>query len=345
MGGTARGPGLGSAARCVRRKKGRPFPPPGVGRLCVPARRARDSVLWPGCVRREAGRPLPPPGVGRLCVRASAEDPGLGSVAGCVRRETGRPLPPPGFGRLCVRASAEGPGLGSVAGCVRRETGRPLPPPGVGQLCVPARRARGLALWPGCVRRETGRPLRHPASAGRACQRGGAGQREADVPRRGIACGGTSPVRRGIACGNTSPVLRGIARGNTSPARRSIACGNTSPARRALRKRLSARARGLGRISQSAPLHVRSSFQNVPSAVDKTVDLRYDMDGFSQSGGSLYVQPYPGGHHEPDAKSHIFGALPSQPNMEAYRSGHNGPDSKSGSPQGLVGSNPTASAK
>ena len=31
--------------------------------------------------------------------------------------------------------------------------------------------------------------------------------------------------------------------------------------------------------------------------------------------------------------------------MEAYRSGHNGPDSKSGSPQGLVGSNPTASAK
>ena len=30
--------------------------------------------------------------------------------------------------------------------------------------------------------------------------------------------------------------------------------------------------------------------------------------------------------------------------MEAYRSGHNGPDSKSGSPQGLVGSNPTASA-
>lgn len=31
-------------------------------------------------------------------------------------------------------------------------------------------------------------------------------------------------------------------------------------------------------------------------------------------------------------------------NMEAYRSGHNGPDSKSGSPHGLVGSNPTASA-
>ena len=29
---------------------------------------------------------------------------------------------------------------------------------------------------------------------------------------------------------------------------------------------------------------------------------------------------------------------------EAYRSGHNGPDSKSGSPHGLVGSNPTASA-
>ena len=30
--------------------------------------------------------------------------------------------------------------------------------------------------------------------------------------------------------------------------------------------------------------------------------------------------------------------------MERYRSGHNGPDSKSGSPQGLVGSNPTRSA-
>ena len=30
---------------------------------------------------------------------------------------------------------------------------------------------------------------------------------------------------------------------------------------------------------------------------------------------------------------------------ERYRSGHNGPDSKSGSPQGLVGSNPTRSAK
>ena len=30
--------------------------------------------------------------------------------------------------------------------------------------------------------------------------------------------------------------------------------------------------------------------------------------------------------------------------LEVYRSGHNGPDSKSGSPQGLVGSNPTASA-
>ena len=33
-----------------------------------------------------------------------------------------------------------------------------------------------------------------------------------------------------------------------------------------------------------------------------------------------------------------------QKNTEAYRSGHNGPDSKSGSPHGLVGSNPTASA-
>ena len=31
-------------------------------------------------------------------------------------------------------------------------------------------------------------------------------------------------------------------------------------------------------------------------------------------------------------------------NTESYRSGHNGPDSKSGSPHGLVGSNPTRSA-
>ena len=31
--------------------------------------------------------------------------------------------------------------------------------------------------------------------------------------------------------------------------------------------------------------------------------------------------------------------------METYRSGHNEPDSKSGSPQGLVGSNPTVSAR
>ncbi len=34
-----------------------------------------------------------------------------------------------------------------------------------------------------------------------------------------------------------------------------------------------------------------------------------------------------------------------QLHTEAYRSGHNGPDSKSGSLHGLVGSNPTASAK
>ena len=31
--------------------------------------------------------------------------------------------------------------------------------------------------------------------------------------------------------------------------------------------------------------------------------------------------------------------------MEEYRSGHNGPHSKCGSPKGLVGSNPTSSAK
>ena len=279
MGGTARGPGLGSMA--WMRSPG--------SRASASAARLRPAVR--ACKRGGPGA--------WFC--GWMRSPGNGASASAARR------------RPAVRASAEGPGLGSMA-----------------WMRSPGSRASASAAR-----------LR---PAVRACKRGGAGQREADVPRRGIACGGTSPVRRGIACGNTSPVLRGIARGNTSPARRSIACGNTSPARRAFRKRLSARARGLGRISQSAPLRVRSSFQNVPSAVDKTVDLRYDMDGFSQSGGSLYVQPYPGGHHEPDAKSHIFGALPSQPNMEAYRSGHNGPDSKSGSPQGLVGSNPTASA-
>ena len=36
-------------------------------------------------------------------------------------------------------------------------------------------RGPGLGSVAGCVRRETGRPLRHPASAGRACQRGGPG--------------------------------------------------------------------------------------------------------------------------------------------------------------------------
>ena len=188
MGGTARGPGLGSAAGCVRRKTGRPFPPPGVGRLCVPARRARDSVLWPGCVRREAGRPLPPPGFGRPrvparrgrglvlwldafagkrgvrfrrplrpAVRASAEGPGLGSVAGCVRRETGRPLPPPGVGRLCVRASAEGPGLGSVAWMRSPGNRASASPPGFGRPRVPARRGRatggGRAAPRHCLRR------------------------------------------------------------------------------------------------------------------------------------------------------------------------------------------------
>ena len=37
-------------------------------------------------------------------------------------------------------------------------------------------------------------------------------------------------------------------------------------------------------------------------------------------------------------------AFPRPLYTEVYRSGHNGPDSKSGSPHGLVGSNPTASA-
>ena len=38
------------------------------------------------------------------------------------------------------------------------------------------------------------------------------------------------------------------------------------------------------------------------------------------------------------------GYNPNVLHTEVYRSGHNGPDSKSGSPHGLVGSNPTASA-
>ena len=135
MGGTARGPGLGSAARCVRRKKGRPFPPPGVGRLCVPARRARDSVLWPGCVRRETGRPLPPPGFGQLCVQA--------------RRARGLVLWPDAFaGKRGVR--------------FRR-------PASAGCACVQARRGRGLVLWPDAFVGKQGVRFRRPASAGCAC--------------------------------------------------------------------------------------------------------------------------------------------------------------------------------
>ena len=71
MGGTARGPGLGSAAGCVRRKTGRPFPPPGVGRLCVPARRARDSVLRPDAFAGKQGvRFRRPASAGCACVQA-----------------------------------------------------------------------------------------------------------------------------------------------------------------------------------------------------------------------------------------------------------------------------------
>ena len=40
----------------------------------------------------------------------------------------------------------------------------------------------------------------------------------------------------------------------------------------------------------------------------------------------------------------LVGYNPKVLHTEVYRSGHNGPDSKSGSPHGLVGSNPTASA-
>ena len=41
----------------------------------------------------------------------------------------------------------------------------------------------------------------------------------------------------------------------------------------------------------------------------------------------------------------LFGVKTKYFTMETYRSGHNEPDSKSGSPQGLVGSNPTVSAR
>ena len=44
-------------------------------------------------------------------------------------------------------------------------------------------------------------------------------------------------------------------------------------------------------------------------------------------------------------KISIFCVQAQRKATEAYRSGHNGPDSKSGRPQGLVGSNPTAFAK
>ena len=155
MGGTARGPGLGSAAGCVRRKTGRPFPPPGVGRLCVPARRARDSVLWPGCVRREAGRPLPPPGFGRPRVPARR---GRGLVlwldafAGKRGVRFRRPLRP------AVRASAEGPGNG------RRTCRAAALPAAVRPLCAAALPAATRPLCSAALPAAT-RPLRAAPSA------------------------------------------------------------------------------------------------------------------------------------------------------------------------------------
>ena len=108
MGGTARGPGLGSMA--WMRSPG--------SRASASAARLRPAVR--ACKRGGPGA--------WFC--GWMRSPGSGASASAARL------------RPAVRASAEGPGLGSVAGCVRRETGR---------------------------------PLRHPASAGRACQRGGPG--------------------------------------------------------------------------------------------------------------------------------------------------------------------------
>ena len=59
----------------------------------------------------------------------------------------------------------------------------------------------------------------------------------------------------------------------------------------------------------------------------------------------LYMERYRSGHNGADSKSCYFLQKLNIYYTEAYRSGHNELHSKCSSPQGLVGSNPTASAK
>ena len=64
-----------------------------------------------------------------------------------------------------------------------------------------------------------------------------------------------------------------------------------------------------------------------------------------ENGGLTYTEAYRSGHNGPDSKSCYFLQKLNIYYTEAYRSGHNELHSKCSSPQGLVGSNPTASAK
>ena len=59
----------------------------------------------------------------------------------------------------------------------------------------------------------------------------------------------------------------------------------------------------------------------------------------------IHSEAYRSGHNGLDSKSCDLCIKLNIIHSEAYRSGHNGLDSKSSSPQGLVGSNPTASAR
>ena len=142
MGGTARGPGLGSAAGCVRRKTGRPLRhPASAGCACVQARRVRGLVLWPDAF------------VGKRDVRFRRP-----ASASCACQRGG-----PGAW-FC--------GLDAFAG---KRGVRFRRPASAGCACVQARRGRGLVLWPDAFVGKRDVRFRRPASASCACQRGGPG--------------------------------------------------------------------------------------------------------------------------------------------------------------------------
>ena len=234
MGGTARGPGLGSAAGCVRRKTGRPFPPPGVGRLCVPARRVRGLVLWPDAfVGKRDVRFRRPASASCACVqarRARGLVLWLDAFAGKRGVRFRRPLRPAvrackrgGSGawfcgrmrssgngtsasaarrRPAVRASAEGPGLGSVAWMRSPGNRASASPPGFGRPRVPARRGRatggGRAAPRHCLRQ-------HVPCAPRHCLRQHVPCAPRHCPRQHVPCAPQHCLRQHVPCAPRPP--------------------------------------------------------------------------------------------------------------------------------------------